>query len=364
MRARDNSHSGLRGFRAGALFVVLAGACCATAALATRVAAETRVAEPVAAARKLLEDWTVFQNAQHFHRYAGLYAPDFIGVRTSGTRSVKLGRAAWLKERRRMFDQPISVRVEGEAFEPRGEAEVEVKFEQRWAAGAYADRGTKLLRLRKGTDGVWRIAEEAMLDSEIDHTAIVPEDPADLELLKLIYPRNAGQPRGESRWTFSKVVDEEVLTASRFLRIVLWNESSNPYRSTAFDAEYWGGLAVISEGRLLAAKYGISGSPAFLKMIAARDRTVIALTQSSAWQGEETKFLEVYELDKAGLRQRQAVLISTNNGAASGTYSCEAVVEVQDVDGNGIDDITVTPTRRRRPELCYDFPKRKVTIRY
>src|SRR5690349_10149110 len=64
-------------------------------------------------ARSLLDVWLKAQNEGDFDTYQIVYAQRFTGVRRSGPRTVRLDRAGWLKDRKRMFGKPMAVSISG-----------------------------------------------------------------------------------------------------------------------------------------------------------------------------------------------------------------------------------------------------------
>lgn len=113
----------------------------------------------------LLDEWLAAQNAGAFDRYEKLYATKFQGVRRSGPRTVKLDRAGWVADRRRMFAKPMSVEL-AEVEVVRGTAMARAQFQQTWASGNYKDVGRKQMVIVREGD-VLRIAREELLDSRI-----------------------------------------------------------------------------------------------------------------------------------------------------------------------------------------------------
>lgn len=114
-------------------------------------------------ARALVEAWLAAQNQGNFGAYEALYARKFSGVKRSGDRIVRMNRAEWLADRKRMFARPMLV----EAAELRVVASrsgVTVGFEQTWSSGAYKDTGPKVMVLsREG--GAPRVEREELLAS-------------------------------------------------------------------------------------------------------------------------------------------------------------------------------------------------------
>ena len=85
-------------------------------------------------------------------------------MRRSGSRTVQLDRAGWMRDRQRMFAKPMKVsasdlRVAGTP------ASARVTFVQEWESGNYHDRGPKQLVIVR-EEGAARIAQEEMLASE------------------------------------------------------------------------------------------------------------------------------------------------------------------------------------------------------
>jgi hypothetical protein len=112
-----------------------------------------------------VDDWLAAQNSGNFSAYEKAYAARFTGVRRSGARVVRLSRAGWMKDRRRMFQKKMTVSVADVQIIPAGTGAV-VTFEQTWASGSYKDVGRKRLVLAP-EGGALRIVREEMLESKI-----------------------------------------------------------------------------------------------------------------------------------------------------------------------------------------------------
>jgi hypothetical protein len=345
-----------------ALLAVLLAAAGAQGAPDASPAPTYRVPLPAAdaaAARQLMTEWARAQNTLVWKQYADLYAAGFRGIRRSGTRTVMLDRKQWLAERARMFEKGgMSVDIVDPIYEGDGEGGVRVRFVQLWASGPYADRGSKVIVLRREDGGDFKIVREEMLDSEIDRSPIAPEKSEDADLVKIIYPNNAAATGDASAWTFTKQGDQSSTdTAFGKLRVVLWSETHNPHRHTQFDSEYFGGVAAIADGRLVGTRYGLEGLPASVDLIKARDSVILAIKLTSAFRGELFEVLEVYVLGKTGLRFKERAPVRMNDSGADDTYDCEAKIEIRDVNGNGIPDIVLRPVRLRHPKSCSGFPR-------
>lgn len=152
------------------LLLFLTGACKRSAPAPTPAAptppAEVR-AEPAlseAEVRALLDRWLAAQNQGRFDQYQALYASRFYGVRRSGSRTVRLDRAGWMRDRERMFSKPMQVEVAELTVQP-GSTSAQVHFTQTWASGTYRDVGPKVMVIVREAGGL-RIAREELLRSE------------------------------------------------------------------------------------------------------------------------------------------------------------------------------------------------------
>jgi ketosteroid isomerase-like protein len=122
-------------------------------------------ADPTPEVRKVVDKWLDAQNRGDFAAYEQLYAARFTGVRRSGPRTVKMDRAGWLADRRRMFQKKMEVSIDKLAIAAAPSAS-RVTFVQTWASGSYKDVGDKqLVVVREGS--AWKIAREEMLRSSI-----------------------------------------------------------------------------------------------------------------------------------------------------------------------------------------------------
>lgn len=123
----------------------------------------------VAEIEKLVDEWREAQNKGDFNSYSALYADKFMGVKRSGSRTTRYDREGWLKDRKRMFEKPMTVETEEVDTAAFG-ASAEVQFSQKWQSGTYEDKGPKrLLIVKQG--GTLRIAREEMLSSQLGGSA-------------------------------------------------------------------------------------------------------------------------------------------------------------------------------------------------
>lgn len=109
----------------------------------------------------LLDAWLSAQNERRFDDYAALYATRFDGVRRTRNRIVRMDRAGWMADRRRMFARPMQVALEELTVNPSVHT-AEIEFTQRWSSGRYSDVGRKRMLLIDDGGGL-RISIEEML---------------------------------------------------------------------------------------------------------------------------------------------------------------------------------------------------------
>lgn len=113
----------------------------------------------------LVASWVAAQNTGAFDAYAAFYADPFAGVRRTGKKTVRLDRAGWLADRKKMFARPMVVEADDVVIVPMvGRATV--TFEQTWSSGKFRDVGPKVITVVE-TPGGLRIASEEMLASRI-----------------------------------------------------------------------------------------------------------------------------------------------------------------------------------------------------
>jgi len=113
----------------------------------------------------LVASWIAAQNTGAFDAYAALYADPFAGVRRTGKKTVRLDRAGWLADRKKMFARPMVVEADHVVIVPMvGRATV--TFEQTWSSGKFRDVGPKVITVVEASGGL-RIASEEMLASRI-----------------------------------------------------------------------------------------------------------------------------------------------------------------------------------------------------
>jgi len=130
----------------------------------------------------LMTSWLEAQNAGEFTAYAALFTEDFKGVRRSGKQTVRLDRAGWLKDRKKMFARPMLVAAR-EVEIVLGNGRATAKFSQEWSSGKYHDVGPKVLEV-VAEGSVLKIAREELLVSKIVKTP----KPIDLDQTYPLYP--------------------------------------------------------------------------------------------------------------------------------------------------------------------------------
>lgn len=120
------------------------------------------------AVRDLVKEWLAAQNGGEFAAYSALYADKMEGIKRSGPRTRRYGRAGWLADRERMFKKRLTVQAsEVKVSVARNTATV--LFTQTWASATYKDVGLKQLVLDQSSPhrGGLRIVREEMLNSKI-----------------------------------------------------------------------------------------------------------------------------------------------------------------------------------------------------
>lgn len=115
-------------------------------------------------ARAVVNRWASAQNESSIEKYSTLFAEDFVGIRRAGRKRTKLKRAAWLKERRRMFRKSPKIAVTALKTQVIAPDRVEATFTQRWTSALYEDIGPKrlLIDIASGL-----ILEEEMISSTV-----------------------------------------------------------------------------------------------------------------------------------------------------------------------------------------------------
>ena len=119
-------------------------------------------------AQGVLDRWLAAQDSGDFSAYRALYAPAFAGVKRVGTKVKTLDRAAWMKDREKMFKAPMAVGSASMNVTADG-ATLVVELEQRWEQGAFADLGEKRIVLDRAAAlaGGAAILGEEMLTSRV-----------------------------------------------------------------------------------------------------------------------------------------------------------------------------------------------------
>jgi tetratricopeptide (TPR) repeat protein len=104
-----------------------------------------------------VDAWAQAWSRQDVEAYLAAYHDDF---RASGGQS----RAAWEKHRRERVSAPkgIAVRIDEPRVLGGGDGEVRVTFLQHYRSDRFQASSHKTLRMRRSSDGRWRIAEESI----------------------------------------------------------------------------------------------------------------------------------------------------------------------------------------------------------
>lgn len=146
----------------------LAAESAATATGADPEATATPPAHPVdaipeAEASEVLSQWLTAQNSGNFAAYSSLYASRFSGIKRTQTRTSAYDRAGWMRDRQRMFRQPMTVTASNVHVQTTS-ANADIAFTQLWSSAGYSDEGPKRISLVR-ENGALRIATEEMLAS-------------------------------------------------------------------------------------------------------------------------------------------------------------------------------------------------------
>lgn len=119
-----------------------------------------------AAVQAVIDAWLAAQNAGDFAAYSALYSAKFAGIKRAGGRTWMFDRAAWIKDRQRMFKAPMKVTASNVTIG--GTATVAtVHLEQSYTQGKFHDEGPKSLIVMKTSAG-YLIEREEMLHSYKD----------------------------------------------------------------------------------------------------------------------------------------------------------------------------------------------------
>lgn len=159
--------------------------------------------------RSLLTAWLATQNDGDFEAYAALYAQKFEGVKRSGERVYTFDREGWLKDRKRMFEKPMTVSADDtQVIATRAFATITLR--QRWSSGVYSDVGDKRLQLAKD-QGTWRIGSEAMLVSKVAGEVVVKAPPP-AEFMLVVSAGDAGYARSAGYVVLDDNADPAIAT--------------------------------------------------------------------------------------------------------------------------------------------------------
>jgi hypothetical protein len=116
-------------------------------------------------ARAVLDRWLDAQNQGRFDDYRFYYEETFKGVRRSGVRTATFDRDGWMRDRKRMFEKPMTVAADNVHIFA-NERSARIVFTQRWSSGKYADTGPKELVLHRRPGGSYGIVREELFASD------------------------------------------------------------------------------------------------------------------------------------------------------------------------------------------------------
>jgi hypothetical protein len=118
--------------------------------------------------KAFLESWLSAQNRGSFADYADLYAGRFLGIKRSGDRTRRYNRQAWLKDRKRMFKDPMTVTADAIRIRT-SETSAVIRFDQTWENMRFKDRGGKQLFLILEDNGFPEfIARDALVNTDFE----------------------------------------------------------------------------------------------------------------------------------------------------------------------------------------------------
>lgn len=110
-----------------------------------------------------LQDWRTAQNEGDFQKYASFYSKNFSGIKRVGPDKYEYDYEGWLNNRKRMFNNHMSVGTESIKIQYRS-APYKIIFDQSWKSGDFADFGPKILEVAMENDTL-KIINEEMLES-------------------------------------------------------------------------------------------------------------------------------------------------------------------------------------------------------
>jgi hypothetical protein len=111
-------------------------------------------------AEDLVTKWENAQMNGNWNDYKSLYAPQFTGIkRTSSGKVSQMNQKQWLNDRQKMWKNILGVSVAKLNITIDGNTAI-ADFEQDFQSKNYGDRGQKILKIQKFSDGVKIIREE------------------------------------------------------------------------------------------------------------------------------------------------------------------------------------------------------------
>src|SRR5690606_7004423 len=119
------------------------------------VATEELEARPIdlAEIRSVLSAWERSQNQGDFDAYRDLYAERVVGIKRVGVRTFQASRDDWLKDRKTMFERPMTVNVVDVQVAGAG-GFARANFTQKFRTKTFSDEGPKELQLVQTAGGV------------------------------------------------------------------------------------------------------------------------------------------------------------------------------------------------------------------
>lgn len=112
-----------------------------------------------------LQTWCETQTDGDFKAYSAFYADDFEGIkRTKKGGEKTYDRKKWLRDRKKMFKNPLHVDCRAPKVEAGEGGVTSVTFEQYWRSPTYMDEGPKRIDWKETDDGL-RIVHEEMISA-------------------------------------------------------------------------------------------------------------------------------------------------------------------------------------------------------
>ncbi len=126
---------------------------------------------PIADVQNFIDSWCRYQSQYEISSYLNCYSKDFLGVkRTNSGKAYIYDYDKWVEDRIKMYSSAEDLSVSAFGLNVKSYSNVDdftlIEFEQYYYSKKYSDKGRKVMKLRRSSDGEIKIIFEELLDSE------------------------------------------------------------------------------------------------------------------------------------------------------------------------------------------------------